>query len=63
MELFAAQIEQHGKVFKGYERPKKFSLLSEDFTIDNGMLTPKMSLKRQVVMDRYGEMVDELYAS
>jgi long-chain acyl-CoA synthetase len=61
-ELFAEQIERYGKDFKSYERPRKLELLSEEFSIDNGMLTPKMSLKRNVVLDRYGDRIEALYA-
>ncbi len=62
-KLFTDQLEEHSKGFKGYERPKKFELLSEEFSIDNGMLTPKMSLKRKVVLDRYADRIEQLYAS
>ena len=59
--LFTEQVEQYSKDFKSYERPKKFRLIGEEFSIDNGMLTPKMSLKRNVVMDTYGDLLDELH--
>ena len=43
------------------EKIRKFALIGEDFTIENDMLTPKMSLKRRVVMDRYGDTLESLY--
>lgn len=60
-ELFTAQVEQYSKDFKSYERPRQFRLIAEEFSIDNGMLTPKMSLKRNVVIDTYGDLLDELH--
>ena len=45
-----------------YEMPKKLLLLSTDFTIESGELTPKMSVKRRVVEQRYAEQIDRLYA-
>ncbi len=60
-ELYTRQIEEFSKDFKSYERPRKFKLIAEEFSVDNGMLTPKMSLKRQVVMDRYGDQIAELH--
>ena len=33
----------------------------EDFTLDNGMLTQTMKLKRRVVMEKYGEALENLY--
>ena len=59
--LFQQQIEETSRDFKSYERPRKFRLIAEEFSIDNGMLTPKMSLKRNVVMDRYGDLLEELH--
>jgi long-chain acyl-CoA synthetase len=61
-KLFDHQIEVYAKDFKSYERPKKYELLAEEFTIDNGLLTPKMSLKRKQVVDKYGDLIDQLYA-
>ena len=61
--LFEDQVLQQGEGFKSYERPKKIRLIAEEFSVDNGMLTPKMSLKRKVVTDVYGDAIDALYGS
>jgi long-chain acyl-CoA synthetase len=50
-----------GKTFGGYEVPKKFLFLSEDFTIESGMLTQTSKLKRSLVMQKYGEKLLALY--
>jgi long-chain acyl-CoA synthetase len=61
-ELLTAEIQNHlKKTIGSYEIPKKFAFILEDFTIDNGMLTQTMKLKRQVVMEKYGEMLNGLY--
>ena len=60
-ELFTGQIERYSQDFKKYEQPRNFRLIAEEFTVDNGMLTPKMSLKRQVVQDRYADEIAELH--
>lgn len=59
--LIKAELEQHSKDFRGYERPKNFALLSEDFTVENGLLTPKMSVRRNHVLTRYQSTLDALY--
>lgn len=59
--LFAAELEKHSSDFKQFEKIKKFALITEDFTIENGMLTPKMSVKRRVVVQRYGDLLQKLY--
>ena len=47
--------------FGGYEIPKKFILLPEPFSLDNGTLTQTMKLKRKVVMERLQNQIEALY--
>ena len=44
------------------ERVKKYQLIADEWTIGNGMLTPTLKVKRKVVMQRYGEQIDKLFA-
>jgi len=61
-ELIASEITKtlKGK-YGGYEIPKKFHLLSENFTLENGTLTQTMKLKRKVVLERYKDQIEALY--
>jgi long-chain acyl-CoA synthetase len=59
--LLRAEIEALSRDIKGYERVQNFVVAIEDFTTDNGMLTPTLKLKRRVVLERYGEDLDALY--
>jgi len=45
-----------------YETIKRFALLPDDFTFDNGALTFTMKLKRRVVEKQYHDLIDKLYA-
>jgi long-chain acyl-CoA synthetase len=47
--------------FGGYEIPRKFVFITEDFTVENGMLTQTMKLKRRNVMKQYGDQLMALY--
>ncbi|QED27251.1 long-chain fatty acid--CoA ligase [Microvenator marinus] len=60
-ETMKSEVDRVGHSFKGYEKPKKFLLVSEEFSTENDMLTPKMSVKRRVVMEKYGEALMALY--
>ncbi|MDI6742690.1 MAG: AMP-dependent synthetase/ligase [Smithella sp.] len=61
-ELLTIEVQNHLKKIVGsYEIPKKFAFIKEDFSLDNGMLTQTMKLKRKVVMDKYGDMLEKLY--
>ena len=48
--------------FGNYEIPKKFMFLEEDFTIENRMLTQTMKVKRRVVLNKYLDEIEALYA-
>jgi long-chain acyl-CoA synthetase len=60
--LIRQELEKQLAGAKGYERVKKFAILDEDFTVDNGMLTPTLKLKRNVVVDHYGDKINDLYS-
>ncbi|MDX2503171.1 MAG: long-chain fatty acid--CoA ligase [Gammaproteobacteria bacterium] len=48
--------------FPGYEQIRRVKLELHPWTIDNGMLTPTMKLKRNKILSRFSEEIDELYA-
>ena len=60
-ELFEEQLKHYGKDFKGYEHPQNFALLSEEWDIDNGLLTPTLKLKREVVEEQFKTEIESLF--
>ncbi|MFQ5551606.1 MAG: AMP-dependent synthetase/ligase, partial [Gemmatimonadales bacterium] len=44
-----------------YETPKKVVLLEEDFSVENGELTPTLKIKRRVVEERYSDLIERTY--
>jgi long-chain acyl-CoA synthetase len=61
--LIQSELQKYSTEFKRYERPQDLVLISEDFTTENDMLTPKMSLKRRKVLAKYGPLLDALFES
>ncbi|HON23582.1 MAG TPA: long-chain fatty acid--CoA ligase [Syntrophales bacterium] len=49
------------KKYGGYEIPKKFVFLKENFTLENGLLTQTMKLKRRVVVEKYRALIEAQY--
>ncbi|MSO71653.1 MAG: long-chain fatty acid--CoA ligase [Alphaproteobacteria bacterium] len=43
------------------ERLRKFAIAEAPFSIENGMMTPKMSIRRHKIRERYGKLIDSLY--
>ena len=60
-ELIERELGERSSSFKGFEKPKKFAITAEDFTTDNGLLTPTMKLKRRSVLAKYEGKLDKLY--
>ena len=54
-------VETYNAGFNQVERVKRFALLPKEWGIESGELTPKLSLKRKVIADRYKEMIEGLY--
>jgi long-chain acyl-CoA synthetase len=55
------EIARYGSEMKGFERPERWALLPEDFTLENDLLTPSLKLKRRNVVARHGSRLEELY--
>src|SRR3954466_3951437 len=55
-------VDDANRAVSKAEAIKKFRVLAEDFTEDNGTLTPSLKLKRAVVMKEFGDEVEALYA-
>src|SRR6185295_20104178 len=45
-----------------YLRIRRIALLPEEFTIDRGELTPTLKVKRRVIDQKFGELIEELYS-
>lgn len=54
-------IDHFNSEFGNWEKVKKFELLHKDWTIDGGELTPKLSLKRKVILQKYKTEVEKIY--
>jgi long-chain acyl-CoA synthetase len=55
------RIARNLKSFPGYAKVHRVLLLSEPWSIDNGFLTPKLSLKRDKVVTAYAAAINDLY--
>jgi long-chain acyl-CoA synthetase len=58
---FKEIINESNKNFSPVEQVKKFELLTREWSIEGGELTPTLKLKRKVIMEKYGEVVRKIY--
>ncbi len=54
-------LENLNKSLSLVEKVKKFKLIKEEFTIENGMLTPTLKLKRKKILEKYKDELEKLY--
>ena len=58
---YQREIERYNASFGQWERVKKFELLPKEWSIDGGELTPKLSLKRKIILQKNENLIDEIY--
>jgi long-chain acyl-CoA synthetase len=64
-DLFRQELTREVKDRPGYradDRIGPFRLIAEPFSIDNGLLTQTLKIRRPVVTERYRGMIDEMFA-
>jgi long-chain acyl-CoA synthetase len=60
--LYEGVVEEVNQNLARFEKLKRVLLVPDEFTPENGALTPTMKLRRRVIEDRYRTQIDELYA-
>lgn len=55
------EVERANERFAQWEKIKRFELTSEAWTIDNGLLTPTMKTKRDVIKNRFIDLYNKIY--
>ena len=59
--LMKGEIERLLPDLADYEKIRKFTIIGEEFTVDNGALTPTLKVKKRVLMERYKDMIEAMY--
>jgi long-chain acyl-CoA synthetase len=61
LTLYKHIVEENNALFNHVEQIKKFELLPQEWTIETGEMTPKLSLKRKVVMEKFRDSIERIY--
>ncbi len=59
--MIEEEIKKYTKQFARVEQIRKFSLLDAEWTQDTGELTPSLKVKRRIIEDKYGDVIDSMY--
>jgi long-chain acyl-CoA synthetase len=60
-QLIEDDIGNIQKDLANYERVRKFTLMERQFSIEDGELTPKLSVRRKAVEEKYRELIELMY--
>ncbi len=60
--LYEGLVEGINGNLARFEKLKRVLVVADEFTADNGALTPTMKLRRRVIEERYRRQIDDLYA-
>ena len=60
-DFYKDLVESFNNFFNHVEQVKRFELLANEWSIEGGELTPKLSMKRKVIMEKSSEAIDRIY--
>jgi long-chain acyl-CoA synthetase len=61
-ELLERETLGHLAGLARFETPKKIAIIPNEFTIDEGLLTPTLKIRRRAVEERYRDVIEGMYA-
>lgn len=61
LKRYETEVASINQQFNHVEQIKKFELLPAEWSLDTGEMTPKMSLKRKVVLEKFKDAIDRIY--
>ncbi|TXE10035.1 AMP-binding protein [Seonamhaeicola algicola] len=62
-ERIQEEINEANKNFGKWEQIKKFEITPDVWTIDDGLLTPTMKMKRKAIKEKYSNLIEQIYRS
>lgn len=62
IHFYNERIQKQSGDLGNYEKVKKFTLLPEPFSMENGEITPSLKIKRKAINEKYRNVIDQMYA-
>ncbi|HXB28493.1 MAG TPA: long-chain fatty acid--CoA ligase [Puia sp.] len=61
IKFYRGIVDEYNQEFNHVEQIKKFELLPQDWSVEGGELTPKLSIRRKIILDKYKSYIDKIY--
>lgn len=62
VHFYKQLVENYNQQFNHVEQIKRFELLPQEWSVETGEMTPKLSLKRKVIMEKFKDAIERIYA-
>lgn len=62
LKLIQGHLDYYNPRFNHVEQIKKFTLIAEEWTVENGLLTPKLSMRRKLIYEKFENEIEGMYA-
>jgi len=63
LAFYRQTIDDYNANFGHVEQIKRFELLSAEWTVETGEMTPKLSLRRKVVTEKFANLIEKIYSN
>lgn len=60
-DLFKKEIRSFSKELASHEKVRDFRLVANEFTVETGEITPTLKVKRRVIADKYGHLIEDIF--
>ncbi len=60
-EMMIERVSRHLSLFPGYAQVRQIAICLDPWTVENGLLTPTLKLRRKQMMSRFGPRIEALY--
>jgi len=61
VNLFSREVRSFSKELASHEKIRDFRLLPREFSVETGELTPTLKVKRRVIKDKYGHLIEDIF--
>jgi len=62
IKLIGSVVDHYNTYFNQVEQVKKFKLLPREWGVDTGEMTPKLSLRRKIISDKFKDLIEDIYS-
>ncbi|PAU95738.1 long-chain fatty acid--CoA ligase [Aliifodinibius salipaludis] len=62
-KIYNNEVRSYSKDLASHEKIRDFRIVSNEFTVESGELTPTLKIKRRIVEDKYGHLIDDIFSN